>query len=79
MCDITDKINARAYENLMRIQLEQEQQDKIKEFGATCRAFADKGVLFNEGEADLFYKSLYSWDFAQCERLIKTLKARGSK
>ena len=77
--DAIDQINQRAEENRMRIHLAQEQNDKIKELGKTCRALAIEGRLFNEPEADLFYKSLYAKDFDQCDRLITTLKQREPK
>jgi hypothetical protein len=79
MCDIADKINKRAGENLMRIQLEQAEKDKIKALGKECRALAADGRLFNEGECDLFYRSLHAKDFDQCDRLIKTLEQRATK
>ena len=70
----------------MRIHLEQEQKDKIKELGKTCRASADKGARWNPGELEKFKHNLNLWAWYsrkeyldQCDRLIDRLKQREPK
>ena len=58
------------------MELTEAEQEKIKGYGKTCKALADKGAAFNLHEAHMFEQSIKWLDFDVCDALIKTLKSR---